>query len=155
MYSIPLYKFNSSNEIIWLVQSSPRNMSQIFVSTSRKYPDETEIEELLERKKAKIQRKVQCPPSNVSNIFQRRAGGRRILRTFKSLNLMELLRLSMQVPKRHVHVQFVNEQWNKTLISLLIGRYENVFTLKNHISLGRCPRGNMISSSEQIVISPY
>jgi 2-phosphoglycerate kinase len=33
-------------------------MSQIFVSPSRKYPDETEIEELLERKKAKIQRKV-------------------------------------------------------------------------------------------------
>jgi len=54
-----------------------------------------------------------------------------------------------------VHVHFVNEWWNKTLISLLIGRYENLFTLKNHISLGRCPRGNMISSSEQIFTSPY
>ena len=155
MYSIPLYKFNSSNDIIWLVQSSPRNMSQILVSPSRKYPDDTEIEVLLERKNAKIQRKVQHPPLGVSDIFQRKAGGRRILRTSKSLNLMELLRLSMQVPKRHVHVQFVNEQWNKTLISFLIGRYETVFTLKNHFYLGRCPRGNMISSSEQIVISPY
>ena len=110
------------------------------------------------------------------------------MRTLKSLNLMEPLGLSMQVPEKKtdlysrkvpfrtykrkhyfhnmitqvtkntmfhkndinvdklqkVHVHFVNEKWNKTLISLLIGRYENLFTLKNHIS-----------SSEQMFISPY
>jgi hypothetical protein len=44
-------------------------MSQILVSPSLKYPDDTEIEVLLERKNAKIQRKVQHPPLGVSDIF--------------------------------------------------------------------------------------
>ncbi|RUM59470.1 MAG: hypothetical protein DSY53_02570 [Persephonella sp.] len=42
-------------------------MSQIIVSPSRKHPDDIEIEELLERKNAKIQRKVQRPPLDVSD----------------------------------------------------------------------------------------
>ena len=42
-------------------------MSQIIVSPSRKHPEDIEIEELLERKNAKILRKVERPPLDVSD----------------------------------------------------------------------------------------
>jgi hypothetical protein len=42
-------------------------MTQIIVSPSRKNPEDIEIEELLERKNAKILRKVERPPLDVSD----------------------------------------------------------------------------------------
>jgi hypothetical protein len=49
-------------------------MSQIIVSPSRKHPEDIEIEELLERKNAKILRKVERPPIDVSDHYLGESG---------------------------------------------------------------------------------